>query len=99
MKMRVEQMRKATALAVLLAMVPAAGWAFGGSTDGRRPKGPPQAAIDACKDKSAGDPVQFENRRGDTVKAICQERSGQLVAVPEGGFRGRGGQWQGSQDN
>lgn len=50
---------------------------------GDRPQGPPPEAIAACKDKKAGDTVTFDGRRGESVKATCQEVEGKLVAVPE----------------
>lgn len=90
MKMRIEVIRSGMALLAVLALVPAAGWAFGGQGGGR-PQGPPQAAIDACQGKKAGDAVQFQSRRGGMLQATCQEQGGQLVAVPEGGRRGPGG--------
>ena len=49
-----------------------------------RPKGPPPEAIEACRDKSEGDSVSFESRRGDTVTGECKLIEDQLVAVPEG---------------
>lgn len=60
--------------------------------DGRpgpgRHMGPPPEAVDACKGKSEGTDVEFTNPRGEKVKAVCKQINGQLVAVPEGGFRG-----------
>lgn len=47
-----------------------------------RPQGPPPEAVAACKEKSKGDSVEFKGRRGETVEATCQEKDGQLVAVP-----------------
>ncbi|TVM36551.1 hypothetical protein [Oceanidesulfovibrio marinus] len=41
-------------------------------------------AVDACKGKSSGDAITAEGRRGRTVNAICLERDGELIAVPEG---------------
>lgn len=43
---------------------------------------PPQEAIDVCVDKSEGDNVSFETRRGDMKEATCQYIEEQLVAVP-----------------
>lgn len=52
-----------------------------------RPSGerrkPPQAAFDACKDKSEGASVEITTPGG-TLKATCKSFEGQLVAVPEG---------------
>jgi hypothetical protein len=80
-------MRLMAALLVLLSMVPASAWAFGGQEGGGR-WGIPKAAIEACKEKSEGTAVEFFNRRGEKVKATCRQLSGRLAAVPEGGFRG-----------
>ena len=44
---------------------------------------PPQEAIEACVDKSEGEVVTFETRRGDRLEAICTLMEEQLVAVPE----------------
>ena len=84
-----ETIRKTALIMALAAMVPASGFAFGGHWDGKKPKGPPQEAIDACKDLAKGDLVQFTTPRGDTVSGICRDTRGVLVAVPEGGFPGR----------
>ena len=48
-----------------------------------RPQGPPPEAIAACEGKSAGDSVTFTGRRGETLEATCQEKDGQMAAVPE----------------
>jgi Spy/CpxP family protein refolding chaperone len=81
--------RKTALILALAAMVPAAGVAFGGHWDGGKRKGPPQEAIDACKDMSQGDTVQFTSPGGDTVSGICREIRGGMVAVPERWFHGR----------
>ena len=81
--------RKTGLIVALAVLVPSAGFAFGGPWDGGKPKGPPQEAIDACKDLSKGDTVQFTTPRGDTVSGICRDMPGGLVAVPERGFPGR----------
>lgn len=44
---------------------------------------PPQEAIDACKGKNEGDSVQFTTPRGDTLKGVCKQIEGVLVAVPK----------------
>ncbi|MGA6993368.1 MAG: Spy/CpxP family protein refolding chaperone [Candidatus Deferrimicrobiaceae bacterium] len=81
--------RKTAVILALTAMVPAAGFAFGGNWGNGKPKGPPQEAIDACAGLSEGDKVQFTLPRGDTVSGICRDIRGGMVAVPEGGFSGR----------
>jgi len=81
--------KKTALILALAAMVPVSGVAFGGHWGGGKSKGPPQEAIDACKDMSEGDTVQFTSPRGETVSGICQNVRGGLIAVPEGGFRGR----------
>jgi hypothetical protein len=44
---------------------------------------PPPEAFEACADKSEGDSVTIETRRGDTLSATCQMIEDSLVAVPE----------------
>ncbi len=56
------------------------------------PFGPPEEAFAACEARQSGDRVIFSTPRGDTLEATCEERSGRLVAVPEGHHPGRGGQ-------
>lgn len=41
----------------------------------------PQAAIDACKGKAAGEAVKFTGKRGE-VEATCRQMKDQLIAVP-----------------
>ncbi|TFG60427.1 MAG: periplasmic heavy metal sensor [Deltaproteobacteria bacterium] len=81
--------KKTALILALAAMVPVSGVAFGGHWGGGKQKGPPQEAIDACKDMSEGDTVQFTSPRGEPVSGICQDGRGGLIAVPEGGSRGR----------
>lgn len=50
--------------------------------DDRR-KGPPPEAKEACANKSEGDAVTFESRRGGAIDANCQLIEDELVAVPE----------------
>lgn len=83
---------KAGKTAVILSLavwIPAAAYAFGGYWGGGKPMGPPQEAVDACKDLSEGDMVQFTTPRGDTVTGVCRELREGLAAVPAGRFRGR----------
>lgn len=49
-----------------------------------RDRKPPKEAIEACQNKSEGDSVSFETRRGDTLSGTCQTINDSLVAVPEG---------------
>tara|TARA_R110002153_G_scaffold139860_4_gene290826 strand:- start:8661 stop:9026 length:366 start_codon:yes stop_codon:yes gene_type:complete len=44
---------------------------------------PPPEAFEACEDKSEGDSVTIETRRGDTLSATCEMMNDSLVAVPE----------------
>ncbi len=81
--------KKTALILALAAMVPVSGVAFGGNWGGGKQKGPPQEAIDACKDMSEGDTVQFTSPRGEPVSGICHDGRGGLIAVPEGGSRGR----------
>lgn len=78
--------RRVLVVLALVALMPLEAWSFGGTggSGGGRPKAPPQEAIQVCEGKSAGDSVEFETRRGDTLTGVCQEIDGQLVAVPEG---------------
>jgi hypothetical protein len=61
---------------------------FGGPPSGSGNMKPPAEAIEACKDKNEGDAVEFNTPRGDKLKAVCKKNDNQLVAVPEGAFRG-----------
>lgn len=76
--------RKTLGIAAIVAMIPAAGFSFGGIWGGGIPKGPPPEAVEACDGLSQGDAVQFTTLRGETVSGICRESQGKLVAVPEG---------------
>ena len=67
-----------------------ASWAFDGP-QGRGGRTPPPEAIEACKDKKEGETVEITIPQGEKIKATCKDINGQLAAVPEGGFRGRGG--------
>lgn len=84
-------------LAALLA-VPGSVWAFGGPQGGDR-RGPPREAIEACNDKAEGTAVEITTPRGDKIKATCKQVDGQMVAVPEGGFRGPKGMPPGGRQN
>lgn len=48
-------------------------------------------AITACKGKSEGTAVQFTTPRGDTLKGVCRQFEGELVAMPERGAPPPGG--------
>ena len=81
--MNKQKMKTTTVIALLSFLLPAAGWAFEGQQGGGRHQGPPQMAIDACKDKNVGDEVEVTNRQGQLLKATCQtDQSNQLVAMP-----------------
>lgn len=83
--MMIQKAKSLLIMFIFLAAVPATGYTAGN----QRPQGPPPEAIAACKDKAAGDTVQFSGRRGETIDATCQEVEGQIVAVPEGMEGGR----------
>lgn len=53
-------------------------------TQDRKRHGPPAEAIEACVDKTEGDSVSFESRRGNTLEGTCKLMKEVLVAVPEG---------------
>jgi hypothetical protein len=82
--MKNRRMKVIICLFVLASVVPVASWAYGNDGEGKRRKGPPQEAIEACQGKQVGDSVEFTGRRGETLTATCEERRDQLVAVPEG---------------
>lgn len=48
---------------------------------------PPQEAIAACEGKNAGDKVEFETRRGDTISGTCVNNGDLTFAIPEGGHK------------
>ena len=77
-------------LFTLTGIVTAPAWASSGTHGHNGSKGPPQEAIDACKEKTEGATVEITTPRGDTIKATCKQINGQLVAVPDGGFPGPG---------
>lgn len=68
---------------LLATLVPLSCWASTGP-DGGRPPRPPQEAFDACLKKSAGTAVEITTPEGETIKAVCRELGGELVAIPEG---------------
>lgn len=68
-------------LLTLAILLPTIGCASGGGHG--RHQGPPPEAIAACEGKSVGDNVSFNGPRGDTIEATCQEKNGQLAAVPD----------------
>ncbi len=82
--MKKQVLSTAVLFLALTILLPSASFASG---QGRGPKEPPPEAIAACKGKSAGDSVEFTGRRGKTLEATCQEKDGQLAAVPERGRR------------
>lgn len=81
--MKLPKLKAIVCLFVLISLVPMSSLAFERSGKGARGNGPPPEAIAACEGKETGDEVEFTGRRGETVSATCEERDGQLVAVPE----------------
>jgi hypothetical protein len=77
-----------TSLILGLGLIPFSSMATENTTTDDEPAGPkhhrapPQEAIDACKDKSEGDKVNFIAPRGDTIEATCTMRKNGMVAVP-----------------
>lgn len=78
-----QELIKVALVLALLSVAPTAGWAISNDGQNRRRQGPPAEAIQACEGKQAGASVEFSGRKGETIEATCQERSGQLVAVPD----------------
>ena len=82
--------KRAAATAALVVTITTAGWAFGQPPGGGHPPGPPPEALKACEGKSAGDAVQIQTPRGDTITGTCREMpDGRLAAMPQGGPHGR----------
>ena len=80
--------RCATMMVALLTtagIVSVPAWGSVGPQEDAGGNGPPQAAIEACREKSEGAAVEITTPRGDTITAICQQVDGRLVAVPDGG--------------
>ena len=77
---------KVMAVIMLLILLNVTGFAADNSNDKLRHgfQGPPPEAIKACEGKEVGDAVEFTDRRGDLLKATCQEVADKLVAVPKG---------------
>lgn len=74
---------------VFLSVYPMNSIASGMGGPGGGKHGPPPEAFSACEGKEEGDSVEFEGRRGESLKAVCQLRDGKLVAVPENMPEGR----------
>ncbi len=76
-------LRKTVGFVALVVLLPTLAFAFGGQGRGGGQNGPPQAAIDACSGKNAGDVVEFSNRRNETISGTCQGQNGTMSAVAE----------------
>jgi hypothetical protein len=81
-------MMKVASALMLISLLPMTAFATGDPQRSGKRQGPPPEAIEACANKKAGDSVEFTGRRGETLKATCQERNGQMAAVPEGKRQG-----------
>jgi len=79
----------AAGILLLVGSASAAAWAMDGPPDSGRRIGPPPETIEACKDKNEETKVEITNPRGEKMNAVCKQIDGQLVAVPEEGFRGQ----------
>lgn len=66
----------------LLAMSSISSYAQEGRGQGGERRPPPEA-FEACENKSEGDSVTVETRRGDSLSATCQMMNDTLVAVPQ----------------
>ncbi|MES2316733.1 MAG: hypothetical protein V4631_04495 [Pseudomonadota bacterium] len=72
-------------LPVLALLLCASAFAHPGEqADRPKHRGPPPEALEACKGKAAGTAVEMTNRRGETIKGVCQ-----MVLVREREERGR----------
>jgi hypothetical protein len=78
-------------LLLLMGIASSVAWGQDAPAGGRGLMGPPPETAEACKGKSEGNPAEITTPRGDTIKAICKQIDGQIVAVPEGGFRSPNG--------
>ena len=47
------------------------------------PKGPPEAAMEACDELLPGDECAFESKNGEIVEGVCMEVKAGLVCLPE----------------
>lgn len=56
--------------------------AHAGPNNNQRPDGPPPEAFEACEGQAVGANVTVEGRNGESLKAVCEEHDGKLVAVP-----------------
>lgn len=72
----------------VMGLVQAPAWGSEGPQERAGRREPPPEAVEACKNKSEGEIVEFTSPRGDKIKATCRQIGGQLAAVPEGGPRG-----------
>lgn len=86
--MNLRKNMKKFAVLAFLALVPLT--ACGKDNQNAHRQTPPPEAVEACKDKAAGESVTFTGRRGESTEATCQIIKGQLVAVPEGMDRNGG---------
>lgn len=75
--------KMAVAMGILAGLVPMAAWAAEAPQGREGRGGPPPEAVAACADRSEGTAVEFVNRRGDKVKAVCRPMGDRLVAVPD----------------
>ena len=88
--MKQNSLKKTVGIAALILLLPTLAMAYGSQGKDRGQYGPPQTAIDACDGKNTGDTVEFTNRRNVSITGSCQEENGMLIAMPEGGHRGKG---------
>ena len=52
--------------------------------------GPPPEAIEACRDKSDGDTMEFTTPNGDRVSAYGKRFGGRIATTPKGKLQGQG---------
>lgn len=80
--MKRSRISKVALIVCLITLLPMIVSAAGQNQRPRRLQGPPPEAIAACDGKDVGDSVTFKGRRGENLEATCQEKDGQLAAVP-----------------
>ncbi|MBU0945872.1 MAG: hypothetical protein KJ804_00370 [Proteobacteria bacterium] len=77
-------MMKVALILILFGIILVTSFANSDNNQDMSRQGPPAEAIEVCKNKVAGDIVEFTDPQGETVNTNCREINGLLAAVPEG---------------